>query len=104
MIQATESEASLSGYWKTANSRYYILVSAEYFMDHSSHLNYSVFEMPYNPGDDPILTADYYFSPDGHGEGTIVYDGESYLINFDRQDSAELQGKGMNGRINLYHE
>ena len=104
LIQATESEAFLNGNWTTADNNAYIQISAEYYLDGSSHLNYHVYAMPYTPGDDPILTADYYFSPDGYGEGTITYNGETYLINFDRQDSAELQGPDVNGRINLYYE
>ncbi len=103
-IQATETDALLGGEWNTANGNYYILISGEYYLDGSAHVNYRVFETPYTSGDDPILIADYYFSPDGQGEGTVVFSGETYLINFDRTDSAEIQGAGKTGRINLYYE
>ncbi len=103
-IQVTETEAFLAGNWTTANDAYFILITAEYYADGSAHLSYRVFQMPYTDGDDPILVADYYFSPDGQGEGTVIYQDELYLISFDSYDSAEIRNADKIGRINLYLE
>jgi hypothetical protein len=103
-LQVTETDALLAGNWTTVNDEDYVLVSGEYYIDGSCHINYRIFNMPYTPGDDPVLVADYYFSPDDEGEGTIEYKNETYTINFDRTDSAEIQKGGRTGRINLYTE
>lgn len=103
-LQVTETDALLEGNWTTLNDEYYILVSAEYYIDGSCHINYRVFNMPYTAGDNPVFVADYYFSPDDEGEGTIEYKNETYTINFDRTDSAEIQKDSRTGRINLYAE
>jgi len=104
LIQVTDTDAGLEGNWTTANGDYYILISAEYYADGSAHLSYRVFQTPYTPGDDPILVADYYFSPDGQGEGTLVYQGENYMISFDSHDTAEIRSGDKSRRINLYLE
>ncbi len=103
-LHSNEFESTLDGEWNTFSGDYYILISAEYFVDGSGHLSYQVYPTPYTPGDDPVLTAEYFFSPDGHGDGTIFYQGETYLITFDRQDEARIQEGERSARIRLYYE
>ncbi len=100
-VEETEEEARLTGEWTTWNE-YFITIAAEYYYDGSAHIHYEVYAPPYTPGDDPILIADYYISPDGSGEGTLSYNGEMYTVLFDGSDQAEIRQGDKTARINLY--
>jgi len=81
-ITETETQSTLEGTWTTWND-YFIIVKAEYYIDGSAHVHYEVYEPPYTEGDDPIITADYYFSPDQSGNGTIAHSGKIYQISLE---------------------
>jgi hypothetical protein len=100
-IEETEEESRLTGEWTTWNE-YFITIAAEYYYDGSAHIHYEVFAPPYTPGDDPILIADYYVSPDGSGQGTLSYNGELYTVLFDGSEQAEIRLGDKSSRINLY--
>ncbi len=101
LVQESEEMAILTGQWTTWND-YYIVVSAEYYQDGSSHIHYEVFEPPYQQGNSPILVVDYYISPDGSGNGTITHDGNEYQVNFRSLDKAEIILGDKSRMIDLY--
>jgi len=100
-IEEYQGEASLVGEW-TAWNEYYITIMAEYYFDGSAHIHYEVFAPPYNPGDTPVLVADYDISPDGSGSGTITYQGEEYLVTFDGSATAEISKGDRKTVVNLF--
>jgi hypothetical protein len=98
-----EGGSTVDGNWTTIEG-YYILLSAEYYLDQSGHVHFEVYESEaaYNNGDDPIIVADYYFSPDGSGTGTLSYNGQSYDISFSDSGDAEIFADGKSAKINLF--
>lgn len=100
-VVESESESTLNGNWTTWND-YYIIISAEFYFDGSSHVHYEVYEPPYNPGDDPIIVADYYISPDQSGTGTLSHNGESYELNFEESGKATITQDGQSKDIDLF--
>ena len=100
-VVESENESTLNGNWTTWND-YYIIVSAEYYFDGSSHVHYEVYEPPYNPGDDPIIVADYYISPDQSGTGILSHNGENYELNFEESGKATITKDGQSTDINLF--
>jgi len=94
-------ESTLEGTW-TSRDGYFIIVSAEYYIDGSSHLHYEVYAPPYTPGDDPIIIADYYFSPDQTGNGTITHNGNTYQVNFSDTGQAKISLDNKSKNINLF--
>jgi hypothetical protein len=100
-IEESEEEAHLTGEWTTWNE-YFITITAEYYFDGSAHIHYEVFAPPYTPGDEPILVADYYISPDGSGNGTLSYNGQIYSVLFDGSAQAEMRQGNKTTRINLF--
>ena len=84
ILRESEKTKVLAGEWTTANG-YYLLINAEYYLDGSVHIHYVVYvsENAYLAGDDPLLTADYYLSPDKSGDGTITSGNQVYQIRFD---------------------
>jgi hypothetical protein len=101
VIEESDTQTTLEGEWYTWND-YYILVDAEYFMDGSGHIHYEVYQTPYNPGDTPILYADYYFSPDQSGNGILSYNGVEYQLTFDQFGQVQITQNGQSTNINLY--
>jgi hypothetical protein len=101
IIEETDDMALLTGQWTTWND-YYIYGTAEYYSEGSAHVHYEVYAPPFTQGDTPIIVADYYLSPDGSGTGTIVYNGETYQINFNSLVEAELSRGGQRKTIQLY--
>lgn len=99
----TESEevSELVGEWYTWN-QYFIEIEAEYYTDGSGHLIYRVYEPPYQEGNDPILVAEYFFSPDASGEGTLVHNGLTYLIRFTGGDQGEIIHGSKKAHFNLF--
>ena len=100
-VEETEEEARLTGEWTTWDE-YFITIEAEHFYDGSAHIHYEVFAPPYKPGDDPILIADYYVSPDGSGQGTVSHNGEMYTVLFDGSEEAEIRQGDKSTRLNLF--
>jgi hypothetical protein len=100
-IEENSEMAVLTGEWTTWND-YYIIVAAQYYSDGSGHVYYEVYQPPYQQGDDPIVVVDYYFSPDGSGNGTIAHEGNIYQIIFDGPDQAEVVSGDKSQTINLY--
>jgi hypothetical protein len=100
-IIETDEESNLSGEWTTWND-YFITISAEFYYDGSAHLHYEVFEPPYNTGDQPIIVADYYISPDQSGTGTLSYNGNSYDLIFEESGQATVTDDGQSTTINLF--
>ncbi|KAA3613028.1 MAG: hypothetical protein D8M58_12010 [Calditrichaeota bacterium] len=102
-INETENESNLDGNWISFDGSY-IVLSAEYYFDGSSHLHYEVFESEtaYDNGDDPLIVADYYFSPDQTCTGTLSYEGETYDVNFNDSGEGELSQGGKKSGINLF--
>ena len=101
LIEENSEMAVLSGQWTTWNE-YFIIVTAEYYSDGSGHIHYEVFEPPYQQGNSPVLVVDYYFSPDGSGNGTITHDGNNYQVNFKSLDQAEIILGNKSRTVNLY--
>ncbi len=101
LVQENSEIGTLSGQWTTWNN-YFIIVSAEYYSDGSGHIHYDVYEPPYVEGNTPVLTVDYYISPDGSGNGTIVHDGNTYQVNFKSLDQAEITLGNKHRTVNLY--
>ncbi|GEM_PF-3396326 len=87
----TAEVKTLTGNWTTWNN-YYILISAEYYLDGSGHVHYAVYktEDAYNNGDDPLLVADYNFAPDHSGNGTITHGDTSYDVTFDESGQGTI--------------
>jgi hypothetical protein len=65
-------------------------------------LLYSVYEPPYEPGNDPILVVEYFFSPDAFGEGSLTYNGLTYIIKFSGGDQGEISQGNKKAQFNLY--
>ena len=64
---------------------------------------YRVYEPPYEEGNEPIIVAEYFFSPDASGEGTLVHNGITYLIKFFGGDQGEISHGGKKALFNLFH-
>ena len=101
LVEENPEMAVLAGQWTTWNN-YFILVSAEYYNDGSGHIHYEVYEPPYQQGNSPVVVVDYYISPDGSGNGTITYDGNSYHVQFRNLDEAEITLGNKSRKIHLY--
>lgn len=100
-IVETESETALNGQWTTWND-YYIIVTAEYYFDGSAHIHYEVYAPPYTEGDNPIVVADYYISPDQSGTGNLSHNGNSYDLNFEESGQATISLDGQSKTINMF--
>lgn len=100
-ITETEELADLVGNWYTWN-QYFIEIEAQYYADGSGHLLYRVYEPPYEEGNEPIIVAEYFFSPDASGEGTLVHNGITYLIKFFGGDQGEISHGGKKASFNLF--
>ena len=101
IVEETSDMAVLEGLWTTWNE-YFISVSAEYYSDGSGHIHYEVYEPPYQQGNSPIIVVDYYISPDGSGNGTIVHDGNTYQVSFNSLDEAEIRLGEKSRIVNMY--
>jgi hypothetical protein len=101
-VTETEDVTELVGEWYTWD-QYFIDIRAEYYADGSGHIKYSVYEPPYEEGNDPILVVEYYFSPDGSGEGSLVHNGLTYLIKFTGGDQGEISQGNKKAMFNLYN-
>jgi len=100
-VTETEEVAELDGEWYTWN-QYFIEIEAQYYADGSGHLLYRVYEPPYEEGNEPILVAEYFFSPDASGEGTLVHNGLTYLIKFFGGDQGEISHGSKKAQFNLF--
>ena len=102
-ISESTSGSSVTGNWTTWNE-YYILLRADYYLDGSAHIHYDVYqsESTYLNGGSPLLTADYYLSPDQTGEGLLTIDNILYKINFKQYGKAIVSRDGNSKEINLY--
>ena len=100
-IEENAEMAILSGEWTTWND-YVIMISAQYYSDGSGHVHYEVFEPPYQPGNTPLMVAEYYFSPDGSGNGSITHEGNTYQVLFSGTDQAEVVSGNKRTTLNLY--
>lgn len=100
-IVESENVSTLNGNWTTWDG-YYIIVSAEFYFDGSSHVHFEVYAPPYTPGDDPIIVADYYIAPDQSGTGTLSHNGKSYELNFEESGNATITGDGQSTNISLF--
>lgn len=102
-LETDDGTSTMEGVWTTWDG-YYILLNAEYYMDGSSHMHYDVYtnEASYNNGDDPIVTADYDFTGETGGEGTLTYNGTEYQVTFDGSGKGEISDGSNTKTINLY--
>jgi hypothetical protein len=73
-----------------------------YYADGSGHLLYSVYEPPYQEGNEPIPVVEYFFSPNGSGEGTLTHNGLTYLIKFMGGDQGEISQGNKKAQFNLF--
>ncbi len=103
VTESVDGISTMSGVWTTWDG-YYIIVNAEYYIDGSSHMHYDVYtnEDSYDNGDEPIITADYNFTGEAGGEGTITYNGTEYQVTFDGSGKAEISDGTSMKTINLY--
>ncbi len=103
VTEMDDGTSSMSGVWTTWDD-HYILVNAEYYIDGSSHMHYDVYtdEASYNNGDDPIITADFNFTGEAGGEGTLTYNGTEYTVTFDGSGKGEISDGTSTKTINLY--
>jgi hypothetical protein len=101
IVTETDELATLAGEWYTWN-QYFIEIEAEYYSDGSGHLLYRVYEPPYQEGNDPILVVEYFVSPDASGEGTLVYNGLTYILKFSGGDQGEISHGDKKAKFNLY--
>jgi len=97
------SGSSVEGNWTTLNA-YYILLKADYYLDGAGHIHYDVYqsEDTFLNGDSPLLTADYYLSPDQTGEGLLTKDNILYKIIFKQYGKAIITQDGNSKEVNLY--
>jgi hypothetical protein len=102
-IIESSNGSSVDGTWTTHNG-FYILLRADYYLDGAAHIHYDVYqsEDAFNGGESPLLTADYYLSPDQSGEGLITKDDSIYKINFNQYGKAIISREGNFKEINLY--
>jgi hypothetical protein len=100
-ITKSEEVSELVGEWYTWN-QYYIEIEAQYYADGSGHLIYRVYEPPYQEGNDPVLEAEYFFSPDASGEGSLVHNGLTYLIKFTGGDQGEISHGSKKAQFNIF--
>ena len=100
-ITETEEVSELEGQWYTWN-QYFIEIEAEFYSDGSGHILYSVYEPPYEEGNDPILVVDYFFSPDASGEGTLIHNGLTYLIKFTGGEKGIISHGEKEAEFNLF--
>jgi len=61
-----------------------------------------VYVPPYQEGNDPIIVAEYFFSPDASGEGTLVHNGITYLIKFFGGDQGEISHGSKKAQFDLF--
>ena len=103
LTEVTDGTSTMSGYWVTADG-HYLDVSAEYFIDGSSHLHYEVYasETAFNNGDDPLLIADYNFNGEQGGSGTITKDGKTYEVTFDGSGQGSISDGTDSKTFNMY--
>ncbi len=103
VTEMADGTSTMSGVWTTWDD-HYILVNAEYYIDGSSHMHYDVYtnEASYNNGDDPIITADFNFTGEAGGEGTLTYNGTEYTVTFDGSGKGEISDGTSTKTINLY--
>jgi hypothetical protein len=100
-ITETEEVADLVGEWYTWN-QYFIEIEAQYYADGSGHLLYRVYLPPYQEGNEPFIVAEYFFSPDASGEGTLIHNGITYLIKFFGGDQGEISHGSKKSQFNLF--
>jgi hypothetical protein len=100
-IEESADMAMLTGEWTTWDD-FFIIISAEYYSDGSGHVYYEVYEPPYQPGNNPLMVVEYYFSPDGSGNGTITHEGNTYQVSFNGADQAEVVSGNKRTTLNLY--
>ncbi len=103
LTEAEDGVSTMTGFWITWDG-HYILVSAEYFLDGSSHMHYEVYasEEAYNNGDDPIVVADYNFNGELGGDGTLTKDGKTYQITFDGSGQGTISDGTNSKTFNMY--
>lgn len=101
-VEESTDQSTLVGTWTTWDD-HYLEISAEYYIDGSGHIHYEVWSSmaSYNNGDDPILIVDYYFSPDGEGNGTLAYNGETYDISADESGQGTISKDGKSKQFNV---
>lgn len=101
-VVENEAGSTVEGNWTTVDD-FYILLNAEYYIDGSGHIHFEAYttEADYRNGVDPILVADYYFSPDGSGSGTLTYQGKKYELIFDESGEAKVALDDKSTTINL---
>jgi len=101
--EVVDGTSTMSGFWTTWDN-YYIVVSAEYYMDGSSHLHYDVYqnEAAYTNGDDPLIVADYNFNGEQGGDGTLTYGDTVYNVTFDGSGEATISDGSNTKTIPLY--
>ncbi len=102
-ITEADSNSTLDGHWSTADG-FYVVIHAEYYADNSGHVHFEVFasETAYQNGDAPLIVADYYFSPDGSGNGTLTHNGRNFDITFDDSGNGNISTDGQTKQIRLY--
>ncbi|MBN2092684.1 hypothetical protein JW964_23890 [candidate division KSB1 bacterium] len=95
--------STLDGNWTTVENNY-ILIKAEYYLDESGHINLKAYtsETAYKNGEAPFFVADYYFAPDGSGNGTLSYNGEIYDLDFNESGEGEIRADGQSSQIHLF--
>jgi len=98
-----DGSSVMTGFWITWDG-YYISVSAEYYVDGSSHMHYEVYasEEAYNNGDDPLVVADYNFNGELGGDGTLTKDGKTYQITFDGSGQGTISDGTNSKTFNMY--
>jgi len=103
VVVERSDETTMEGEWTTWDG-YYILINAEYYMDGSSHVHYEVYasQTAYENGEQALIIADYYFSPDQSGNGKLTYENETFDIEFDAGGKATLRQQGKTKSINLF--
>lgn len=103
VFQNTDNLNLMTGFWVTRNS-YYIDIRAEYYLDGSSYLHYKVYtnEASFSGGDDPIVDAEYNFSADQSGSGTISYQGKTYDVTLGSNGQGSILLGGKKRTIRIY--
>jgi hypothetical protein len=102
-IIETQDEANLTGNWTTWNGYYIEITDTQFYLDGSGHVHYEVwssFQSNQN-GDPAILVVDYYFSPDGEGNGKLSYDGKTYQITADESGQGTISQGGKSKQFNV---
>jgi len=100
-ITESEDTKQMTGEWTTWDG-HFIKSEAEWYEDGSSHLIYMVYAPPYQPGDEPVIVAEYFFSPDGSADGTLTYEAITYLIKLSDNLKGEISHDGKKAEFNLF--